>query len=185
MTRHVAGLLALTLLAGCAAEPEPAPPARPRERAIPDPGPPAPTDDVAGTPLDAWSDETRGELATLVYVTEMGRRDEARAAAIVFSSDPGNAHFHRRSTARVTVQRLTRAEMSALLADVGKLGFDALPWSEQPYDAEIGPQRALYLYRGGRRVRVEKDALPGPARQQFTEIERRLIEASLKGVSRG
>jgi hypothetical protein len=75
--------------------------------------------------------------------------------------------------------------MTTLLRDLAGRGFDALPWKEQPFDAEIGPQRALYLYRGGRRTRVEKDALPEPARQQFTELERRLIQASLKGVSGG
>lgn len=186
MRRHVlVAPVALALLGGCASEPPPPPP-RPRDPApLPDPGPPPRTDDLQFPSTEDWVDDTQGQSATLVYVTEKGRsRDQAQAAAIVFSSDPQNAHFQRKSTARVTVQRITRADMSALMRDVAALGFEALPWKEQPYDAEIGAQRALYLYRGGKRVRVEKDALPEPARQQFTEIERRLIQASLRGVSR-
>lgn len=185
MRRHavVAPLALALLLAGCASEPPP--PAPPRDPApLPEPGPPPRTDDLQFPSTEDWLDDTQGQTATLVYVTEKGRsRDQAQAAAIVFSSDPQNAHFKRKSTARVTVQRLTRADMATLLRDLAGLGFDALPWKEQPYDAEIGAQRALYLYRGGKRVRVDKDALPEPARLQFTEIERRLIQASLRGVA--
>ncbi len=184
LLQHVTlALLLMALLVGCASDPPP--PARPREPApLPEPGAPPRTDDLQFRSTEDWADTTQGDAATLVYVTEKGRRDQAQAAAIVFSSDPANAHFHRKSSARVTVQRLTRADMSALLRDLAGLGLDALPWREQAYDAEIGAQRALYLYRGGRRARDEKDELPEAARQQFTELERRLIQASLKGVSR-
>lgn len=182
MRRPVLALWTAALLSGCASDP---PPPLVREPVdIPDPGPPPRTDDLRFWSTEEWVDDTQGDTATLVYVTEQGRRDQAQAAAIVFSSDAGSPHFQRKSSARVTVQRVTRADMQALMRDLAGLGFEALPWKEQAYDAEIGAQRALYLYRGGRRARVEKDALPEAARQQFTVIERRLIQASLKGVPR-
>ncbi|MCO5169251.1 MAG: hypothetical protein M9894_23145 [Planctomycetes bacterium] len=182
--------LLVALLAGCAADPAP----RGREPApIPDPpAPPPPTVvsgaevanqrssvDLTSPAVAGWEDPTTGDAATLVYVTERGRRDQAQAAAIVISSDPGNPHFQRTSTARVTVQRVTRADMSALLRDLSALGLERLPWAAQGFDAPIGPERALYLYRGGQRTRVEKDALPDAARQTFTALERRLIQATL------
>lgn len=184
-------LVVLALLAGCAADPAPRRSGEPAP--IPDPPAPAPTpvvspDEVVGQPttvdlttpdVAGWEDATEGEAATLVYVTEQGRRDRAQAAAIVFSSDPQHPHFQRRSTSRVTVQRVTRADMTALLRDLAALGLERLPWAAQAFDAEIGPERALYLYRGGRRTRVEKDTLPDPARQTFTALERRLVQATL------
>jgi hypothetical protein len=179
-------LLFIILVAGCATEPTSQP-------ASPPPGPaqPAPSSRKKSTPAppmetlargdDAvWEDDTRGVEFTLVYVTEMGARGgEPRPGAIVLSSDPSNPHFQRKSSASVKLHKLTQEEMAALLQDLQALGFDGLPWTEQPYDAQIGAERAFYGYRAGKRVRVQKHLLDDGARQAFTAIERRIIGATM------
>lgn len=174
LVRSSALLLGLVLL-GCASDPPPPPPsatAQPAEIPPPPPLEPPPV-------TNEWVDTTEGVEATLVYVTEQGQRGNASAAAIVLSSDPKNPHFERRNTARVTVQKLKRAELAHVLQDLAAHGFDALPWKTQAYDAEIGPQRAFYLYRDGKRTWVEKSSLPEAVAQTFTALERRVIQASM------
>lgn len=174
LARASALLLGLVLL-GCASEPPPpprVPPPPPELPAPPPPEPPPPT-------TDEWVDDTQGVEATLVYVTEKGQRGSAAAAAIVLSSDAKNPHFDRKNTARVTVQRLKRAELTHVLQDLAANGFDSLPWKAQAYDAEIGPQRAFYLYRDGKRTWVEKDSLDEAVARTFTALERRVIQASM------
>lgn len=177
----------LTLLSlGCAGDPTPTGPtgqdrpmaARPNPAPTgPDPADPAPGDE---RDLARWSDRTAGPEATLVYVTRAGGRGKVpQPAALVFSSDPTNGHFRRETTHRITVHRLYRKEMAALLGRLEQRGLRALPWRPQPYDAEIGPERALLLYEDGERRRVTKDDLPPSDRATFTELEQALIELTL------
>jgi hypothetical protein len=182
LVRSSALLLALVVL-GCASDPPP-PAVPPPPAEIPDPGPPPNLDDVDLPTTEDWEDTSEGVEATLVYVTEQGRRGAASVAALVFSSDPKNPHFDRKSSAKVTVQRQTRDELGRLLADLSANGFDRLPWKPQAYDAEIGPQRALYLYRAGKRTWVEKDSLSEADQKTFTAIERRVIDASMRSTPR-
>jgi hypothetical protein len=203
MSRRLALALLVAALTGCpSAEPTPAPaptapattpttpttptttPVAPATPATPAPPATPQVDESRVIRTDAWQDDTQGATATLVYVTEQGRRGATQPAAIILSSDEGNPHFKRENSARVTVHRLTRADMGALLADLSGRGFDALPWSEQPYDAQIGPQRAFYLYRDGRRTHVDKDALGDAARRAFTALERRIIEETTRDGAR-
>ncbi|MCA9773221.1 MAG: hypothetical protein KC466_12485 [Myxococcales bacterium] len=128
----------------------------------------------------AWEDETDGQEATLVYVTSQGRRGDAHAAALVFSSDPTNAHFLRENSTKVTVRRLLKHEMAALLTHLEHHGLRSLSWSEQPYDSKIGPERALYLYEGGVRQQCVKDVLSDDGKTAFTDVEQELIALTLK-----
>jgi len=181
---------ALVLLAcGCASsgsaapEPRPAQPAPVLERGPVELGGgyrPLRRHDPATGELREWHDVTVGPTATLIYVTRSGGRGAAgRPAALVFSSDPGNGHFQRETSARVTVRRLYRDEMGALLARLDGGGLRSLPWAPQPYDAPIGPERALLLYEGGVRRRVAKEALEGQQRVTFAELEQTLIDVTL------
>ncbi len=200
-----ARLLAFALSLGalaCAADPEPhsAPDeVDPRAPVAPDVLAPAPEEaGAAGAELgagyrplyrfdeqrqemvSAWDDPTEGPTATLVYVTRAGGRGEkARPAAVVFSSDPANAHFRRDTTPRITVRRLYRKEMALLLQRLEQEGLGKLPWEEQEYDADIGPERALYLYQKGKRRRAVKEQLPPGDMETFTDIEREVIEVTL------
>lgn len=180
---RASALLTGLVLLGCASEPPP-PAAPPPPAVIPDPGPPPDLADVDLPTTEDWEDASQGVEATLVYVTEQGRRGAASVAALVFSSDPKNPHFDRKSSAKVTVQRQTRDELGRLLADLSAQGFDALPWQPQAYDATIGPQRALYLYRDGKRTWVEKDSLSERDQKVFTAVERCVIQASLRSAPR-
>lgn len=187
--------LALLLVAlGCgSAEPQPQP-AAPAPAPTPTPAPPPeqeppspPQEPEEGLYYDDQAlpyehvDETQGAVATLVYVTEQRVRGAVQPGAIILSSDEQNPHFRRQTTSRVGVHKLTRADMAALLAELGGQGFDRLPWTEQPYDAEIGPQRGFYLYRDGQRRFVLKDGLPELDRIVFTDLERRIIERTTRG----
>lgn len=137
-------------------------------------------DEQTGETVFAWDDPTEGPIATLVYVTRAGGRGAAaRPAAVVFSSDPANGHFRRETSPRVTVRRLYKKEMARLLERLEQEGLSALPWEAQDYDADIGPERALYLYRGGKRRRVVKDALALPHEAAFTALERAVIAATM------
>jgi hypothetical protein len=179
-------LLVLLCLTACASEAEP----QPRTES-----PPATTErSSSGSPTDAGEppeaapvplplehvDDTQGAIATLVYVTEQRVRGAVQPGAIILSSDESNPHFARQNTARVTVHKLTRADMAALLSELGSQGFDRLPWQDQAYDAEIGPQRAFYLYRDGARRCVEKEPLQELDRHVFTDLERRIIERTTR-----
>ncbi len=137
-------------------------------------------DEQTGEMVFAWEDPTEGPIATLVYVTRAGGRGEVgHPAAVVFSSDPTNGHFLRDTSPRVTVRRLYKKEMARLLERLEQEGLSALPWEAQDYDADIGPERALYLYRDGQRRRVVKDALALPHEATFTALERAVISATL------
>lgn len=176
------------LVSGCAAEPATpapgqAPPASGAGSSPPkvDEATPAPPIETLRRGDDAvWHDDTQGAQFTLVYVTEMGARGaDPKPGAIVLSSDPTNPHFQRKSSASVKLHKLTQAEMGTLLQDLRGLGFDGLPWAEQPYDAQIGAERAFYGYRGGKRVCVRKDGLDQAGKQAFTAIERRIIATTM------
>jgi len=121
-------------------------------------------------------DETAGPEATLVYVTEVRLDGEDTPGAVIVSSDPGNDHYHRRPSRRISRVRLSRAEMAELLEELEGLGLDRLPWAEQPYDAELGPERALYRYRDGVRRRVAKAGLPPAAFKAFAKVERHVLD---------
>ena len=75
--------------------------------------------------------------------------------------------------------RLYRDEMQRLLSDLERNGLMALPWMEQDYDADIGPERAFYLYREGKRTRVRKDDLLGSDLSTFTRVEKRVVVLTL------
>lgn len=127
-----------------------------------------------------WNDTSEGRAQTLIYVTRVGNREDARPAAIVFSSDPENPYFNRTSTEQVTVKRLRRAEYSELEGELNALGLAGLPWKPVELEGAIGPERALYLQEGGVTRRVLKDALheDGPLKV-FSAIERRLIRVTM------
>jgi hypothetical protein len=133
-------------------------------------------------PHDLFDDGWPRDGTTIVYVTEQKTPDGAEPAAIVFSSDSSNPWAQRRSSARVTVHPRRRADMNALLADLGALGFERLPWVKQRHDALIGSERALYRFRGGQRWSVVKAALGGDDLVAFSAVERELIAASLRGL---
>lgn len=137
-----------------------------------------------GKPSETWKDATQGPLATLVYVTEKGRRDRTTPHVIIIGSDPANPHFDRGTTKVLTVLRVERAAMGDLLGRLRDQGLEALPWSPRPADQPIGPERALYLHRDGRLRAVTKAELPegadGP-RRTFTALERAIIAESMKG----
>lgn len=199
LSRPEAVAAALLALAGCAspdpapgAEPPSRPPARPAE-----PAPPAPEPIVVkGIPLAHWEDPSSGPTATLVYVGESraapapGARKppgEAplRPSVIITSSDPQNPHFNRRNTGVLTVQRTTKEELGQLLLELQKDGLDQLAWEDQPYDAEIGPERALYFYRDGKRQALKKGALSEPDKAVFSALEKRLIAHAQHFVEAG
>lgn len=186
MTARVLALALVLATLGCAG---PAPAPRPAPAPTPPPAPEPPPTEPTPAPqpdlpdfrsTEEWQDDTAGVVATLVYVTEKGSRANPQPAAIVLSSDPENPHFTRKNTARVTVQKLTKEDMGGLLGELGQLGFHRLPWAAQPYDAEIGPERALYLYREGKRFRVQKHALGGDDPTTFTAIERKVIDRTMR-----
>ena len=78
------------------------------------------------------------------------------------------------------MHKLLREQMTTLFGDLGTLGFHRLPWAEQPYDADIGAERAFYLYREGKRFRVQKHALGEADLQTFTALERKLIDTTMR-----
>lgn len=126
-----------------------------------------------------WQDTTHGAVATLIYVTRKGDRQDADPMALVFSSDPTHRQFQRRDSARVSVLRFKKEGMQALLAQLERDGLSQLPWAPQAYDETVGPERALLLYRDGRRVRVVKGELDPRQLQTFSAIERRLIRVTM------
>ncbi|MEZ6183514.1 MAG: hypothetical protein R3F62_00715 [Planctomycetota bacterium] len=127
-----------------------------------------------------WSDPSDGRQGTLIYVTRIGTREDARPAALVFSSDPEDPYFQRPSTEQITVKRLQKDEFSGLLEELEGEGLTSLPWKEFDHAAQIGPERALYLFEGERTRRVVKDAIASDgALKAFSAIERRLIRITM------
>ena len=131
-------------------------------------------------PAQPWSDPSAGEVATLVYVTEMRDRSGSRPGAMIFTSDPASAHFLRKATPRFVVRRLYKREMTWLLKDLSYAGFAELPWQDEPdYEAGVRPERALHYYAGGKRRYLIKDQLDGQAKRSFRRLEDRLIQLTL------
>lgn len=122
-----------------------------------------------------WQDATSGPAATLIYVTRKREQKDEAPMALVFSSDPAHRQFQRRDSARVSIMRLKKEGMGALLAELERDGLSRLPWASEPYDQTVGPERALLLYRDGKRVRVAKAGLSEAQLADFSAIERRLI----------
>lgn len=186
----------LLLLGGCGGpEPEPASPPAASSPASADPGPRSALDERMGEPTEEylqnalkddpqrWQDATPGPAATLIYVTtQRAAGDRVEPMAIVVTSDPAHRQFHRRDSARVTVRRLKRERMGALLAELEREGLGRLPLTAEPYDQEIGPERALLLFREGSRGRVVKAGLDAPGQAVFTALERRLIRLTMPGT---
>ncbi|RMG17059.1 MAG: hypothetical protein D6731_04795 [Planctomycetota bacterium] len=179
--------LLLGVWAGCAGTPPRAAGSAPvRSAAGPTAGPTAAIGAGEGSaprlvlgyrPARGWQDATEGPLATLVYVGRSDHRSP-RPHPFIFSSDPGNAFFWRETDlkGRLTVQRLTRAEMGWLLGELEREGFSSLPWEPFGVKDPIGPERSLTLYRdGGCRQVVKRESLPYEARRCFTRIERRIL----------
>ena len=150
---------------------------------------------VKGIPLAHWEDPSSGPTATLVYVGEsraagpVGRKPGVEAplkpSVIITSSDPDNPHFNRRNTSVLTVHRTTKEELGALLLDLRKDGLDQLAWEDQPYDAEIGPERALYFYKDGKRQALRKALLGEADKAVFSALEKRLIAHAQHFVEAG
>lgn len=194
--RWPALLTLLLLLGGCGGGPEPEPPPPgPGASASADPGPRSELDERMGEPTEEylqnaladdpqrWQDATSGPAATLIYVTtQRAAGDRVEPMAIVVTSDPAHRQFQRRDSARVTVRRLKRERMGALLAELERDGLGRLPLTAEPYDQEIGPERALLLFREGSRGRVVKAGLDAPGQAVFTALERRLIRLTMPGT---
>ena len=194
--RWPALLTLLLLLGGCGGGPEPEPPPPgPGASASADPGPRSELDERMGEPTEEylqnaladdpqrWQDTTSGPAATLIYVTtQRAAGDRVEPMAIVVTSDPAHRQFQRRDSARVTVRRLKRERMGALLAELERDGLGRLPLTAEPYDQEIGPERALLLFREGSRGRVVKAGLDAPGQAVFTALERRLIRLTMPGT---
>ncbi len=152
---------------------------------------------VKGIPLAHWEDPSSGPTATLVYVGEtraappMGapRKPNAeqplKPSVIITSSDPENPHFNRRNTGVLTVHRTTKEELGALLLELQQGGLDQLAWEDQPYDAEIGPERALYFYKDGKRQALRKASIGEPDKVVFSALEKRLIAHAQHFVEAG
>jgi len=183
MRRTLVGLVALACLSGCASggSREGDPP-QARDMSTSDPAtagadgggrfPGAQTRQALG-----WKDATEGEVGTLVYVTQMRGKKGNQPGAIIFSSDPGNAHFRRRASSLFVVLRLYKSEMSWLEEELGGLGLEQLPWvPEENYDAKIGPARAFHYYKAGKRRYVVKDELTLADKRTFRRVEDRLLE---------
>jgi len=123
-------------------------------------------------------DRTQGPVATFVYVTEWRnpRTDAVEPSAWTYTSDPQHVLYGRMSRPRFPVNRLTRRGMGDLLEHLERRGLAGVSWDVQPYDEDIGPQRAFYLYRdGGCRV-VFKADLSVEQQKTFTRVERALAE---------
>lgn len=194
--RRPALLPLLLLLGGCGGGPEPEPAPEQEARApAPDPGPRSELDERMGEPTEEylqnalkddpqrWQDATPGPAATLIYVTtQRAAGERVEPMAIVITSDPAHRQFHRRDSARVTVRRLKRERMGALLAELEREGLGRLPLTAEPYDQEIGPERALLLFREGSRGRVVKAGLDASGQATFTALERRLIRLTMPGT---
>lgn len=132
---------------------------------------------VQQRPAGTWKDTSEGDLLTLVYVTEMRGKKGKRPGAMIFGSDPANAHFNRRANPLFVVCRLFKSEMTWLKEDLRKLGLENLPWvSEEDYDANIGPSRAFHYYAGGKRRYVIKEPLAHADKLVFRKIEDRLLQ---------
>lgn len=185
----------LVLLSGCASDPAGGADSPPGARDLTEKRPSArtePAEDRSSTPdqggglgdvyrpAQPWSDPSAGEVATLVYVTEMRDRGGPRPGAMIFTSDPSSAHFLRKATPRFVVRRLYKREMSWLIQDLGYGGFAELPWeSEADYEQAIGPERGFHYFAGGKRRYVLKDQLQGDAKRKFRRLEDRLIQLTL------
>lgn len=191
--------LALALV-GCASEPPPPTPPPARSGSIGSPSSPpttseSPPEFFKGIPLAHWEDPSTGPAATLVYVGEArapravgaprlkpGEEAPLKPSVIISSSDPANQHFNRKNTAVLTVQRTTKEELGQLLRELRQDGLDQLAWEDQPYDADIGPERGLYFYKDGKRQGVRKNSLPEQQKAVFSAIEKRLIAHSQRFV---
>lgn len=193
--RGPASFALLLLLGGCGGGPEPEPDPRPGASSPASGDPRSALDERMGEPTEEylqnaladdpqrWQDATSGPAATLVYVTtQRAAGERVEPMAIVLTSDPAHRQFQRRDSARVTVRRLKRERMGALLAELEREGLGRLPLTAEPYDQEIGPERALLLFREGSRGRVVKAGLDAPGQAVFTALERRLIRLTMPGT---
>ena len=178
MRRTLVGLVAVACLAGCASggSSEGDPP-QGRDVTADSPEPAGDQPRFAGAQTRSalnWKDPSRGEVATLVYVTQMRGKSRRR------HSDPTiktNAHFNRRASPLFVVLRLLKSEMTWLERELGGLGLGELPWvPEENYDAKIGPTRALHYYKANKRRYVLKDSLSLAQKRKFRQIEDRLLE---------
>lgn len=181
MRRTLVGLLALACLAGCASDDAGSGGGAPLARDMTQGAEPRGDEPrFAGAqtrPAVNWKDSSAGEISTLVYVTQMRGKKGNQPGAIIFGSDPKNAHFRRRASPIFVVLRLYKSEMSWLEEELGRLGLEQLPWvSQEDYDAKIGPARALHYYKGGKRRYVIKDELSIADKRSFRQIEDRLLE---------
>ncbi len=191
------GACLVLLLAGCASSSDPPPTTRPSPTTT---GAPAtasesPPEFFRGIPLAHWEDPSSGPTATLVYVGEArvpralgaprpkpGEEQPLKPSVIISSSDPANQHFNRKNTGVLTVQRTTKEELGQLLRELRQDGLDQLAWEDQPYDADIGPERGLYFYKDGKRQGVKKNSLPEQQKLVFSALEKRLIAHSQRFV---
>ena len=181
MRRTLAGLVAVACLAGCTSSgSSEGDPPQVRDVTADSPEPAGDEPRFAGAQTRSalnWKDPSQGEVATLVYVTQMRGKSGNQPGAIIFGSDPTNAHFNRRASPLFVVLRLLKSEMSWLESELGGLGLGELPWvPEENYDAKIGPTRALHYYKASKRRYVLKDSLTLAEKRKFRQIEDRLLE---------
>jgi len=85
-----------------------------------------------------------------------------------------------RKTPRARPRTTPRQPANNRLQRLKAAKLDQIPWTDQPdYNAKIGPQRGLHLYREGKRSYALKERLDLQSKMVFREVEDRIIRITM------